>query len=63
MGQVVGTTDTNNMESFWSPLKWAVMGSFQKVSKKYLPLYLNEFTFRFNNRKTADIFGKAVAGC
>ena len=39
------------------------MGSFHKVSKKYLPLYLNEFTFRFNNRKNEDIFGTAVSGC
>jgi len=33
------------------------------VSKKYLPLYLAEFQFRLNNRKEADIFGKAIAGC
>ncbi len=36
--------------SFGRFLKRGVMGSFHKVSKKYLPLYLNEFTFRFNNR-------------
>jgi len=33
------------------------------VSKKYLPLYLAEFQFRFNNRKNEDIFSDAVAGC
>jgi len=44
-------------------LKRGVMGSYHKVSKKYLPLYLNEFVFRYNNRKEADIFGKAIAGC
>jgi len=60
---VVGTTHTNNIESFWSLLKRGVMGSFHKVSKKYLPLYLNEFTFRFNNRNNEDIFGTAVSGC
>jgi hypothetical protein len=32
------------------------------VSKKYLPLYLAEFQFRYNNRREADIFGKAIAG-
>ncbi len=25
--------------------------------------YLDEFTFRFNNRKNEDIFGLAVSGC
>jgi hypothetical protein len=33
------------------------------VSAKYLPLYLNEFTFRFNNRKNPDIFDEIIAGC
>jgi len=44
-------------------LKRGVMGSFHNVSKKYLPLYLNEFSFRFNNRKNPNIFGAAIAGC
>jgi hypothetical protein len=39
------------------------MGSYHSVSKKYLPLNLAEFQFRFNNRKNPDIFGKAIAGC
>ena len=58
-----GVVHTNTIEGFWSLLKRGVMGSYHKVSKKYLPLYLNEFAFRFNNRKNPDIFGKAVAGC
>jgi transposase-like protein len=60
---VRGVIHTNNMESFWSLLKRGVIGTYHNVSKKYLPLYLNEFQFRFNNRKEADIFGKAIAGC
>jgi hypothetical protein len=32
------------------------------VSKKYLPVYLAELQFRYNHRKEADIFGKAIAG-
>ena len=58
-----GIVHTNNIESFWSLLKRGVMGTYHHVSKKYLPLYLAEFQFRFNNRKEADIFGKAIAGC
>jgi transposase-like protein len=60
---VRGIVHTNNMESFWSLLKRGVIGTYHNVSKKYLPLYLNEFSFRFNNRKESDIFGKAIAGC
>jgi hypothetical protein len=54
---VRGEVHTNSVENFWSLLKRSVMGTYHNVSKKYLPLCLNEFTFRFNNRKTADIFG------
>jgi transposase-like protein/predicted RNA-binding Zn-ribbon protein involved in translation (DUF1610 family) len=60
---VRGTVHTNTMESFWSLLKRGVVGTYHNVSKKYLPLYLNEFVFRFNHRKDADMFGAAVAGC
>ena len=60
---VRGEVHTNNLENFWSLLKRGVVGTYHNVSKKYLPLYLNEFSFRFNNRKNKDIFGAAVAGC
>ena len=59
---VRGVVHTNSIESFWSLFKRGVMGSYHKVSKKYLPLYLAEFQFRFNNRNETDIFGKAIAG-
>jgi transposase-like protein len=60
---VRGEVHTNNLESFWSLLKRGVIGTYHNVSKKYLPLYLNEFQFRHNNRKNPDIFGSAIAGC
>jgi transposase-like protein len=59
----LGLVHTNSVESFWSLLKRGVMGTYHNVSRRYLPLYLNEFTFRFNNRKNEDIFGTAVSGC
>lgn len=63
-GQYVnGAVHTNTIESFWSLLKRGVMGTYHNVSRKYLPLYLNEFVFRHNNRGNADMFGAAVAGC
>lgn len=60
---VRGVVHTANIDSFWSLLKRSIMGSFHHVSKKYLPLYLNEFSFRYNNRDNADMFGTAIAGC
>jgi hypothetical protein len=39
------------------------MGTFHKMSAKYMPLYVAEFLFRYNNRENADIFGTAIRGC
>lgn len=60
---VVGAIHTNTIEGFWSIFKRGVVGSFHKVSKKYLPLYVAEFQFRYNNRFNDDIFGTAIEGC
>ncbi len=59
---VVGAIHTNTIEGFWSIIKRGVVGTFHKVSKKYMPLYVAEFQFRYNNRENA-IFGTAIAGC
>jgi len=58
---VVGAIHTNTIERFWSQFKRGVMGTFHKVTPKYLPLYVAEFEFRYNNRLNPDIFGAAVA--
>jgi transposase-like protein len=60
---VRGEVHTANLDSFWALLKRGIIGNFHHVSVKYLPLYLNEFQFRHNNRENADIFGVAIAGC
>jgi len=60
---VVGAIDTNTIEGFWSIFKRGIIGNFHKVSRKYLPLYVAEFQFRYNNRMNPDIFGAAISGC
>jgi hypothetical protein len=59
---VVGAVHTQTIEGFWSIFKRGIVGSFHKVSAKYLPLYVAEFQFRYNNRFNDDIFGTAIEG-
>jgi transposase-like protein len=54
---------TNGVENVWSLFKRAVMGTFHKVSAKYLPLYLDEFSFRFNNRNEYNMLDRVLAAC
>ena len=60
---VVGAVHTNTIEGFWSILKRGVVGTYHKVSKKYLRLYVAEFQFRYNNRESVDILWLAITGC
>jgi transposase-like protein len=60
---VIGAVHTQTIEGFWSIFKRGVMGTFHKMSAKYMPLYVAEFQFRYNNRDNADIFGTAITGC
>jgi len=64
LGQhVVGAVRTNTIEGFWSLIKRGMVGTFHRVGSKYLPLYVAEFLFRYNNRQNPDIFGAAFEGC
>jgi transposase-like protein len=47
---------TNMVENFWSVMKRTIKGSYIKVSKKYLHLYVKEIVFRFNNRHSQNLF-------
>ncbi|MGA8079562.1 MAG: IS1595 family transposase [Xanthobacteraceae bacterium] len=60
---VVGAVHTNTIEGFWSIFKRGVVGTFHKMSAKYMPLYVAEFQFRYNNRSNPDMFGTAIGGC
>jgi transposase-like protein len=60
---VCGAVQTQTIEGFWSIFKRGVIGTFHKVSAKYLPLYVAEFQFRYNNRENDDIFGEAIREC
>jgi transposase-like protein len=57
---VRGDVHTNTVESAFSLFKRGLTGAFHAVSLKHLQRYLNEFSFRFNNRKDANLFGLTV---
>ena len=60
---VRGNIHTNSIESFWALLKRGIVGNYHNVSKKYLPFYLNEFSYRFNNRKNENMFADLITTC
>jgi len=49
---VDGRVHTNGLENFWSLLKRGINGTYVSVEPFHLFRYLDEQTFRFNNRAT-----------
>jgi transposase-like protein len=61
---VDGSIHTNGIENFWSLLKRSLAGTYVSVEPFHLFRYLDEQTFRFNNRKDmndGDRFSKVVS--
>jgi transposase-like protein len=51
---VDGRVHTNGLENFWSLLKRGISGTYVSVEPFHLFRYLDEQTFRYNNRKEMD---------
>lgn len=51
---VRGNVHTNGIENFWSLLKRSIKGTYVSVEPFHLFRYLDEQTFRFNERKGKD---------
>jgi hypothetical protein len=47
----------------WRRRRAEAVGTFHKMSAKYMLLYVAEFQFRHNNRFDLDMFGTAIEGC
>ena len=59
---VRGNAHTNSIEGFWSQLKRSINGTYHAVSPKYLQTYVNEFAFRYSNRKAITPMFDLVLG-
>jgi hypothetical protein len=59
---VEGNVHTNGIENFWSLLERALKGTYVSVEPFHLFRYLDEQSFRFNDRKgnDADRFRKVT---
>lgn len=59
-GYVNGNIHTNSIEGFWALLKRGIVGQYHKVSVKHLQRYIDEFAYRFNNRRNPEIFNMTI---
>jgi len=61
---VDGVVHTNRMENFWSLLKRSIKGTYVSVEPFHLFRYLDEQSFRYNERTLTDAerFRKVLAG-
>jgi transposase-like protein len=57
---VRGDVGTKNIENVWSLLDRSIIGSFHQLSVKPSPAYLDELSFRFNNRENPFLFRDTV---
>ncbi len=51
---VSGNVHTQTIEGFFSNVKRGIGGTYHSVSTKWLPSYLNEFCFRYNERSNTQ---------
>jgi len=58
---VDGDIHTNTIESFWALLKRGMFGQFHSVSRKHLQKYVDEFCYRYNNRRNESVFDLTIS--
>jgi len=57
---VMGDVHTNTIDGFWSLIKRGIGGVYHNVSEKYLPSYLDEYSFRYNRRHSGNLIFNSI---
>lgn len=55
-----GIYNTSTIEGFWAMLKRAVIGTYHQISVKYFQEYLDEISFKFNNKSSGNLFNLLI---
>jgi transposase-like protein len=55
-----GVVYTNTIEGAFGLFKRGLVGTYHQLSHKHLDRYLQEFEYRYNNRKAPNLFGKVT---
>ncbi len=58
-----GWLHTNTIESFWALIKRAWYGQHHHYSKHYMPLYVAETSWKYNERKNPNAFSTFLREC
>lgn len=58
-----GLVHTNTIEGFWALVKRAWYGSHHRYTRAFMPLFIAESCWKYNQRKNPDPFGTFMKGC
>ena len=58
---VRGECHTQGIDGFWGLLKRGIIGTYHQIGVKHLDRYVQEFSYRFNNRQNQELFALTVA--
>ena len=62
-GHAKGQVHTNTIEGFWAGVKRAWYGTHHHYSLFWMPLFIAEACWKYNNRRNADAFATFMAEC
>ena len=58
-----GLTHTNTIEGFWALVKRAWFGQHHHYRKRFMPLYVAESCWKYNQRQNPNAFSTFLQGC